>query len=499
MGERATNSFVITVDAVWARVDGPPAEMAFLRQAFSVEKADAEYMRRRYANYDGTIKFLSRQNNTLLSGLVYRLARMIVDQGWTKPQITWPDVQPAGPFTDKIIGMQERDYQIPSVERAIARRRMLMHCPTAGGKTEMGMEIARRIGRRTLWLTHRKRLCKETAERFAAGFGWPLVVSKGMYLIGDDICIAMVPSLYQWICRDEKACRTFLSTFEVLMIDEAHHAAADSDQVIAQACENAHYRYGFTGTPERDPVRALKIEGVTGPTFKVASTMELAEAKWIAKPHIRLLRVRSDTYPAYEWVRQETCPKWRDNPRKLMTLGGKLFRTAYDKGITDNSARNVEIMRVAMEHVSKSEKFLVLCNRRPHAQGLYQAIQLRTQNYPVWGLDGECSDEERDFVIAQFKVQAGGALLIATPFFREGIDIPQIDAGMLAGGGEGEIAVLQSLGRMLRKRPDKNEVLIYDFDDGRRGLPDKYPEKDYLRLHSAARQRLYQREGFVVD
>jgi superfamily II DNA or RNA helicase len=114
---------------------------------------------------------------------------------------------------------------------------------------------------------------------------------------------------------------------------------------------------------------------------------------------------------------------------------------------------------------------------------------------PVYVLDGSASAMVRQQVINLFK-RGGGSVLFATPFFREGIDLPQIDVGVLAGGGLSDTNVLQGLGRVLRPRPDKAEVLWYDFEDG--GAETDRPEKDYMAGHSASRLDLYTTQGFQV-
>jgi len=52
-----------------------------------------------------------------------------------------------------------------------------------------------------------------------------------------------------------------------------------------------------------------------------------------------------------------------------------------------------------------------------------------------------------------------------------------------------EIATLQALGRALRRHHTKDVVYVYDFMD----------KEKYLREHSVARKRHYEREGHTVN
>ena len=65
---------------------------------------------------------------------------------------------------------------------------------------------------------------------------------------------------------------------------------------------------------------------------------------------------------------------------------------------------------------------------------------------------------------------------------------------VLAGGGESQLATIQRVGRALRPRPDKAEVIIYDVQDGRSPVA----KKDYLAKHTMARLATYRGQGFMV-
>ena len=110
-----------------------------------------------------------------------------------------------------------------------------------------------------------------------------------------------------------------------------------------------------------------------------------------------------------------------------------------------------------------------------------------------WLVDGET--KYRDAILARFRDFAPPCLLVVTPWFREGMDLPEIDVGVMAGSVESEIAVLQAAGRMLRVRPDKQTVLLYCCLDGR----EPGNAKDYLAKHSLAVVGLFQRKGWHLD
>jgi superfamily II DNA or RNA helicase len=384
---------------------------------------------------------------------------------------------------------------------------MVLQCPTRGGKTEIAIEFCRRVGGKALWMTHLDTLMSQTPDRFMERLGVRCGIVQGKTRTDGQVVVGMVQTLSRMAVPTVKGRRNpnydpdFFRQFDVLVVDESHHGGADTWQDVMRACTRAVWRLGLSGTVGDEIVKlpviaALKIEGALGPTYTAATTMGLADLGFVAAPRVVMLRVPPTTYPSYEEVREAVCPDWRDDPRKLLSkLGGPLFREAYRRGVTENDARNEKIVETAVRHAKAGDRFLVLCNRVPHADALSIAIGRRLATAPVWGLDGEATSAERAEVLGAFKAASGGAVLICTPFFREGVDVPQIDAGLLAGGGESDVAVLQALGRMLTARADKDEVLIYDLLDGR----DSRQKKDYLAQHRLSRVSLYERSGFAVE
>ena len=248
-----------------------------------------------------------------------------------------------------------------------------------------------------------------------------------------------------------------------------------------------------------NPVRDLKLEGATGPIYIGRTTMDLAEAGYLAKPMITLLDIGRLSYPSYEEIRQAVCPQWREDPRQLAKLGGKLFGYALRKGIVENIDRTYAIVKTATRYRNAGEKVLILCTRLAHGRRILQEIdkvrfQYDVRKFRCWWLHGSEDDSIRQRVLQEFRDEEGGAILIASTIFDEGVDIPEIDVLILAGGGESYVKSIQRVGRALRKRPDKDFVMIFDFLDGR----DPTHKKDYLANHTKARVQDYKDQGFEV-
>jgi superfamily II DNA or RNA helicase len=491
----------ITVGPVWARLEAAPDVRTAVREALAVDDPAARHTRAfKSGRWDGRVQFIKRANGEFLSGLTWRVSSTLVSLGHPKPEIRWPALAASTPLGEKLRGMEWRTYQLEAADKWARARRMVLQCPTRGGKTEIAIEGVRRAGGKTLWVTHTDELIRQTPARFADRLGLACSVVQGKERDSDSqVVVGMVQTLSRMLEADGPE---WFQQFDVLVMDECHHAGADTWQAVAAACSRANLRLGLSGSVGDEVVRLplvtrLKIEGALGPTFTVATTMGLADLGFVAAPTIVALRCPSTTYPSYEEVREAVCPNWRSDPQGLLSrLGASLFREMYERGVMRNDARNALVIGTAVRHAGADDRFLVLCNRVPHAEALYQAVRRRVPlACPVFMLSGEDDSDVRAAALAAFKDAGRGAVLVCTPFFREGVDVPQIDAGFLAGGGESDIAVIQALGRMLTVRPGKTEVLIYDVEDGR----DPSHLKDYLSNHWKSRLALYKKSGFNVE
>jgi len=65
-------------------------------------------------------------------------------------------------------------------------------------------------------------------------------------------------------------------------------------------------------------------------------------------------------------------------------------------------------------------------------------------------------------------------VIIGTSLADEGLDLPALDALILAGAGKSQTRMIQRIGRVLRTFPGKTEAIVVDFRD-----PFRYMTKHY--------------------
>jgi hypothetical protein len=221
---------VSSIDAgtIWSRLKGPADQIALVKATLTLDSPGAAYIRWG----DGKTRFL-KTGNTFLAGLTWRVARALVEGGFPKPAIRWPLVMEKPPLTPTPISV--REYQETAILKMIAARRMGLQMPTGAGKTRTGIELSRRLGHRTLWLTHTKDLLMQTAEQYAELLGIePGIMGAGKEEDGDGrVVVATVQTIGRLL--DEKRGAPEIVKPWSLSSDghpRGHHASADTWQDI---------------------------------------------------------------------------------------------------------------------------------------------------------------------------------------------------------------------------------------------------------------------------
>ena len=137
------------------------------------------------------------------------------------------------------------------------------------------------------------------------------------------------------------------------------------------------------------------------------------------------------------------------------------------------------IVELIMKHKRKGDVVLIFVNKIEHGKNLVKIFRKNKTRVPF--VYSDMSILERENIKKSLRKRRQ-KIAIATTAWKEGIDIPSLNVIVNAGGGKSEVAVLQHIGRGLRRAKNKNKVLIYDFFD---------PSHFYLISHFGERICIY--------
>lgn len=248
---------------------------------------------------------------------------------------------------------------------------------------------------------------------------------------------------------------------ELVIFDECHMLATDTLQTINSASKSAYYKYGYSGTPWRDDGADLLIEAVCGKTIIEVTATELIKAGYLVEPTIHFIGV----------------PDKDDLPDK--------YQSIYKDYIVENEVRNTKIVKAATKLVASGRKVLILVKNIKHGNILLDELE---QEFEVYFVKGDICSDERNWIRNEF-LKNSIDIIIASVVYDQGIDLPNLDALILAGSGKSSGRALQRLGRVIRPYPGKKDAIVVDFIDNAK----------YLLNHTAARIDIYRTEaGFKI-
>ena len=335
--------------------------------------------------------------------------------------------------------LQLREHQEDALQalermRAEGKTIALLEHATGAGKTVTAITDARRLGGRTLWLVHRRDLVAQTQREFQRL--WP-EVETGRYYGGAhetdaDNLVAAIQSVADHL--DEFGPREFA----YLVIDEAHHAAADTYRRILEYFE-PRFILGLTATAERaDGQNLLELFRDCAHRLTLQEAVERGELV-----PIRCVRVKTNV--DLSRVRYNQVQYNRRDIEEAITI----------------PARDRLIVDTYLQHVPNRKAVAFAVNVR-HGEALAKEFQNR--GIPAQSVSGRMSNQEREQTLRAFH-DGRLRVLCACDILNEGWDCPDIEVLLMARPTLSRVIYLQQLGRGTRKAPGKECLIVFDFVD----------------------------------
>lgn len=348
--------------------------------------------------------------------------------------------------------MRLRPRQKTFVERSVAalaaRGNTLGVAPTGAGKTIMLSAVTGEMiadGARACVLAHRDELTAQNRAKFqrvVPGVSTSVIDATEKSWAG-QVAFAMVPTLARASNLAD------MPRLDLLVVDEAHHAVADSYRRVIDRVRDANPDariFGVTATPNRGDRKGLRE------VFdNVADQVRLGEL--IASGHL----VPPRTFVIDVGVQDELR-----SVRKTMSD----FDMAEVAGIMDREPVTGEVIRHWKEKAGDRQT-VVFCSTVDHAQNVTEAFKAAGVCAAL--IHGELAAETRKAILADY---ADGAIrvIVNVAVLTEGWDHPPTSCVVLLRPSSFKSTMIQMVGRGLRtvdpeEHPGivKTDCIVLDF------------------------------------
>lgn len=340
---------------------------------------------------------------------------------------------------------QSRLLELIALARLQGRHRNLLVAATGTGKTVMAALDYQRLRQqlpraRLLFVAHRKEILEQGIATFRhalrdAAFGEAWV--GGDVPEGFEHVFASIQSL-----SGKRLRRLQPDHFDVVIIDEFHHAAAPTYTALLEHLAPREL-LGLTATPERGDGASI-LHWFDG---RIAAELRLWDA-------IEQQRLCPFAYYGISDGTDLSGIEWR--------RGTGYDVNQLDKVLSGNDVRARLVIAQTIEHVSDvgAMRALGFCVSVAHAR--FMARHFNAAGIAAVAVTGETSSNDRERAIGD--LQSGSLRVVFTvDLFNEGIDIPATDTLLLLRPTDSATVFLQQLGRGLRRHPGKTVCTVLDF------------------------------------
>ncbi|MGD7707386.1 DUF3427 domain-containing protein [Microlunatus sp. Y2014] len=341
-------------------------------------------------------------------------------------------------------------HQVAALEALAADRevhgqhRNLVVAATGTGKTMLAALDYRRLaeqqGRQPslMFLAHRKEILEQAMRTYRN------VLADGAF--GELLVDGAMPTRWRHVFASVQSMANRLDdlaadTFEVMVIDEFHHASAATYKRILE-----HFTpwetLGLTATPERtDGIDVRDI--FTGGSSYELRLWDALEQDLLCPFHYFGIADNTDL----------TGISWS---------GGRYSIEALDSLYTGDDARARLVLQALADHLGDVQemKAMGFCVSVRHAE--YMAEVFNRAGISATAVTGETSSHERDSRLRRWR-EGEIKIIFSVDVFNEGVDVPELDTILMLRPTESATLFQQQLGRGLRKAPDKAVLTVLDF------------------------------------
>lgn len=479
------------------RFEGDRREIHGITTLLVKEDPKAKYSDKyKLGEWDGFVNFLEPDGYSFLTGFLQYVTYHLEKLGIEYQVDNAIELGPKADIPiDYLEGITLRDYQITAIRRSIHYKRGILKIPPRGGKTACQIAVAKYLDQPSILIVGSQELLSQHEKEFKR---WLPEDEVGVFGAGTKRLakhnIVMVQSLIKAL--NDPLIRAWLEKVSIIQADEAHHlGSAVTWQEVFKQC-SATWRLGWSGTPFRISDASKDKDSFSPSDFWLMGhtgrkLLDVKSSDLIRDGHV----ADATVYP----ITISTSSKGI-NKRLRPEQGTWVYNTLYKSCITDNEIRNSAIIKAAHSLTQKERQTLILVKHLNHGREIQKGLhELDVESVFLQGqrvvetYDGRTHRKRKDpkGEVLQDVKEGLYSVMIASPAFDEGVNLPSIDAIIIAGAGRSTIKTLQGIFRALTASQDGEKKMVFavDFQDEMHWL---------FSSQSKARLKEYSAEGLRV-
>jgi ATP-dependent helicase IRC3 len=336
-----------------------------------------------------------------------------------------------------------RDYQTECLDAIAAAesrgvRRQLVVLPTGTGKTIVFSSLISMRPGRALVLAHRDELIEHAVDKIKLVIPNATIgVVKGER---NEIDRRIIVASVQTVSRDRRLDQ-LSKDFRTIIVDEAHHAAADTYRKVLEAFsafrEDGPLTVGFTATADRSDKQGLDC--VFEEIVYTRNILEMIKAGHLCDLRAKQVHLQADF-------------------NELHTRHGEFIEDELESMLLGANIQKHGVQ--AYEEHAPGRKALLFLPTVALAHQMADAFN--HAGIPSDAIDGTTETEHRRGLLRQFK--SGDIKVLSNCMvLTEGYDEPSADCIMMARPTKSRPLYTQIVGRGTRLYPGKDDCVVIDF------------------------------------
>jgi len=372
------------------------------------------------------------------------------------------------------------DFQRDAVEKWInAGCYGILSCPTASGKSIIGCSIIKKMNVRTIILVHTADLLinvwfnylveqfgEEIKDRIGIiGGGLSKKDRKSMRICEDDFNVNIKKDIVictsQALISGNKLPQLGKEHFGLMITDEVHHYSAKQFRKVASAIRSM-YRLGLSATLHRTDGLSPIFHALLGDVRYRIGIKELAKKGLLVEPIFYSIIIEDD----------KACSKIRNCKYKLLEYsryvkkvsGSSELKFRYILGLCQSLQSKGRKFMLYTDFVNKSGidengKFTIDNDVYTRDEYVKELLKLKLK---VIGISSEMSGVERQSIFTKLGNNELDGIVFGS-LGSEGINIPSVNAIILANATASTIRFPQRVGRAMRLYKNKKNCFVYEI------------------------------------